>query len=346
MAKLSIIIPIYNVEKYLDRCMQSVFGQTLKDIEIILVDDDSPDNCPQMCDDYAQKDSRIKVVHKKNEGLGYARNSGLEVASGEYIAFLDSDDRVCLDAYEKLYNKAKGLGADVVYGWNYKETNDGHWIDCCRIYKETVIKDLDVKDFMLDLVAFPPKSPQNRERLIDVSACMAIYKRSIISTNHIQFMSERCIGSEDLVFNVDYLKFAQTIVLTPFVFYYYYHNGASLSATFKPQKYYCFKELRTCLNNKLKDLDPQNYRSNRVFIGYVRAHLTSLIQSTRNDKDILIKEILNDDVWKEVSKTYYPSFLNKRSGIFYFFIIHKWNFMLKIYASFFYAIKQLSYRNK
>ena len=92
--KVSIIVPVYNVEKYLDRCMESLLNQTLKDIEIILVDDGSPDNCPQICDEYAKKDSRVKVVHKVNAGLGYARNSGLDVASGEYVAFVDSDDYV------------------------------------------------------------------------------------------------------------------------------------------------------------------------------------------------------------------------------------------------------------
>lgn len=92
--KVSIIVPIYNVEKYLDRCMASLLNQTLEDIEIIMVDDGSPDRCPKMCDEYAKKDSRVKVVHKKNGGLGYARNSGLDVATGEYVAFVDSDDYV------------------------------------------------------------------------------------------------------------------------------------------------------------------------------------------------------------------------------------------------------------
>ena len=90
--KVSIIVPIYNVERYLDRCIQSLANQTLHDIEIILVDDESPDNCPVMCDVYEARDSRIKVVHKKNGGLGMACNSGLEVAKGEYVAFCDSDD--------------------------------------------------------------------------------------------------------------------------------------------------------------------------------------------------------------------------------------------------------------
>ena len=105
--KLSVVVPVYNVEQYLEVCMQSLLHQTLEDIEIILVDDESPDNCPQMCDDYAKADSRVKVIHKKNGGLGLARNSGKEIATGEYVTFLDSDDYVDLTAYEHLYNIAK-----------------------------------------------------------------------------------------------------------------------------------------------------------------------------------------------------------------------------------------------
>src|SRR5574344_1424030 len=105
--KVSIIVPIYNVEKYLDRCMESLLNQTLKDIEIIMVDDGSPDNCPKMCDEYAKRDKRVKVIHKKNGGLGYARNSGLDIATGEYVAFVDSDDYVDVNMYETLYNFAK-----------------------------------------------------------------------------------------------------------------------------------------------------------------------------------------------------------------------------------------------
>ena len=102
MAKVSIVVPIYNVEKYLEQCVDSIINQTLKEIEIILVDDGSPDNCPQMCDEYAKKDSRIKVVHKKNGGLSSARNAGIEVATGDYIGFVDSDDYIVNDATLKL----------------------------------------------------------------------------------------------------------------------------------------------------------------------------------------------------------------------------------------------------
>ena len=103
---ISIIIPVYNVEQYLDRCVQSVIHQTLKNIEILLVDDGSPDRCPELCDGYALQDRRIKVIHKKNGGLASARNTGLRVASGEFIFFLDSDDWLDLDGLELLYRTA------------------------------------------------------------------------------------------------------------------------------------------------------------------------------------------------------------------------------------------------
>ena len=121
---VSIVLPIYNVEKYLDRCIESVVRQTYKKIEIILVDDGSPDSCPQKCDDWAKRDGRIKVVHKKNAGLGYARNTGIENATGEYICFFDSDDYIALDTIEKAYNLATKEESDmVIFGFCYVRAN-------------------------------------------------------------------------------------------------------------------------------------------------------------------------------------------------------------------------------
>lgn len=101
---ISIIVPIYNVEKYLNRCVESIVNQTYKNLEIILVDDGSPDNCPKMCDEWAEKDSRIKVIHKENGGLSSARNAGLDAMSGEYLMFVDSDDYIHAKTLEILYN--------------------------------------------------------------------------------------------------------------------------------------------------------------------------------------------------------------------------------------------------
>lgn len=110
---ISVIVPIYNVEKYLARCVDSIVNQTYKNLEIILVDDGSPDLCPQMCDDYAEKDSRIKAVHKKNGGLSDARNAGMAVATGEYISFIDSDDYVSDDFFECLLDVMNKENSDI-----------------------------------------------------------------------------------------------------------------------------------------------------------------------------------------------------------------------------------------
>lgn len=112
-ALISIIIPVYKVEKYLEKCIQSVINQTYKNIQIILVDDGSPDNCGKICDEYAERDQRIEVIHKSNGGLSDARNKGLEIAKGEYIGFVDSDDYIEADMYEVLYNLLKQYNADV-----------------------------------------------------------------------------------------------------------------------------------------------------------------------------------------------------------------------------------------
>ncbi|MBQ7880524.1 MAG: glycosyltransferase [Clostridia bacterium] len=100
---ISIIIPVYKVEKYLDKCVESVVNQTYKNLEIILVDDGGPDTCPQICENWAKKDARIKVIHKQNGGLSDARNAGIDIAQGQYLMFLDSDDYVDLTICEKLY---------------------------------------------------------------------------------------------------------------------------------------------------------------------------------------------------------------------------------------------------
>ena len=110
---ISIIVPIYNVEVYIRNCVDSILGQTYENLEIILVDDGSPDNCGAICDEYRSKDKRIKVIHKKNGGLSSARNAGIDVASGEYLGFIDSDDWIESDMYEALYNALTYYKADI-----------------------------------------------------------------------------------------------------------------------------------------------------------------------------------------------------------------------------------------
>lgn len=113
MEKISVIAIIYKVEKYLRKCLDSLINQTYPDLEIILVDDGSPDNCPAICDEYAAKHNNIKVIHKENGGAPYARNSGLEIITGKYFTFLDTDDYLDPDMYEILYNSIKKHDADI-----------------------------------------------------------------------------------------------------------------------------------------------------------------------------------------------------------------------------------------
>ncbi len=116
---ISVIIPVYKVEEYLNKCVDSVINQTYKNLEIILVDDGSPDNCPKICDDYAKQDKRIKVIHKKNGGLSDARNAGIDMANGEYLSFIDSDDYVEKNYISFLYNLAKKYNSDLTMGKQY-----------------------------------------------------------------------------------------------------------------------------------------------------------------------------------------------------------------------------------
>lgn len=112
-SKISIIIPVYKVEKYIHRCIDSVLGQTYSNIEVILVDDGSPDLCGRICDEYAKKDNRVVVIHKENAGLSGARNSGLNVATGDYIGFVDSDDYISRDMYGRLMYSVESSGKDI-----------------------------------------------------------------------------------------------------------------------------------------------------------------------------------------------------------------------------------------
>lgn len=150
---ISVIVPIYNVEQYLCRCVECLTAQTYKNLEIILVDDGSPDNCPQLCDAYAKKDSRIKVIHKKNGGLSDARNAGMTIATGEYISFIDSDDYVSNDFIETLYNTLLSENSDIVECSVVKFYEDGHFDE----YKDDLnITSYNTEESLSKLIAENP----------------------------------------------------------------------------------------------------------------------------------------------------------------------------------------------
>ena len=135
---ISVIIPIYKVEALLERCVDSVLAQTYRNLEIILVDDGSPDRCGQICDAYAQKDPRISVIHKENGGLSSARNAGLDIAQGEYIAFLDSDDWIEPEAYESMLALAEKKGVKLICAGRYDVYGEEKILGLCPEREETV----------------------------------------------------------------------------------------------------------------------------------------------------------------------------------------------------------------
>lgn len=237
MPKVSIIIPVYNVEKYLDKCIESAIRQTLQDIEIILVDDGSPDNCPKLCDEYAKADSCIKVIHKKNEGLGFARNSGLEIATGEYVTFLDSDDFVDLEAYEELYNIAKENSLDIIRFECNRFINENNYRIGSR-YKDKVEihTGTDIlREIALNIFAPSVYSPKESLRF-NGSSCFALFRREIITNNKIVFPSEREILGEDYIFCFKFMLFANRFGFIDRTYYHYRINPDSLTQKAKLDK--------------------------------------------------------------------------------------------------------------
>ena len=140
--KISVIVPVYKVEKFLDRCVESIVGQTYKNLEIILVDDGSPDSCPAMCDKWAEKDARIKVIHKENGGVSSARNAALDAATGDFIGFVDSDDWIEPDMYKLLLQRTTETGKDIAVCSYYSVGYSGERQECgCIADKAVVCKD-------------------------------------------------------------------------------------------------------------------------------------------------------------------------------------------------------------
>lgn len=300
--KISIIVPIYNVEKYFKRCVESLLNQTLQDIEIILVDDESPDNCPMICEEYAAIDSRIKVIHKENGGLGYARNSGLEIATGEYVAFVDSDDYVDVTMYEKLYSTAKKYSLDTVYcGFNNLDNN-------LKVHSESEVSKLTIFDskekiqgVLLDMIACEPSS--RIERKYRMSVWHSLYSRELINNKKIRFCSEREFISEDIIFDIHYLTSASKIAFIPDSLYYYCYNDNSLTTLFREDR---LKKHIILYKELIRQFDLLNYkksvfkqRVDRFFIGYVRTNIRGISSANIpfNEKKKLINEICIDPIW-------------------------------------------------
>lgn len=331
--KVSIIVPVYNVERYLDRCIISLQEQSLHDIEIILVDDGSPDACPRICDNYKGKDSRIKVIHKNNEGLGYARNSGMEIANSEFIAFLDSDDFVEKDMYEKLYFATKQNNAEVcLCGFN-RMTTIGKKYKCHLPFYNQLFKyeEIYIKIF-LNLLGSKPD--YQNDIVINASSCFGIYSTNLINKNNIRFFSERKYISEDLIFNLEVFKKVKRACVLNECLYTYCENRHSLTQTYKVDRY----EQLVILDEKLQSLVENDefykeakYRIQRSFLGRVRQCIYAEVNYFPFKKACInIRRICEQDYLVKTLQEFEINRLPKKLFIFSYFMKKKWSAALYV----------------
>ena len=308
--KVSIIVPIYNAEKYLQQCVDSLLNQTLKDIEVILVDDGSPDHCPVICDEYAKKDHRVKVIHKKNGGQGLARNSGLEIATGEYIAFVDSDDHAETMMYQKMYDMANETKADVIY-CSFQRNNDHGdvWMEI-PIGKETLLyKEEEVRSLILNKISNPPKARNDRD--INCSVWGALYRHDIIRKHELKFKSEKeFYGGEDLLYEIDFLLHSSFVIFIPDILYNYRLHAKSntrLEIPDRIDKHYFYYQYYLLDVLKKNNFGIDGYlRATRLFIGNSRSIIRRYVQSplSTREKKQWLKRIVGLPIWREIASSY------------------------------------------
>lgn len=214
--KLSVIVPIYNVEEYLDECIKSIVNQTYKNLEIILVDDGSPDHCPELCDIWAEKDGRIKVIHKENGGVSSARNAGLDAAAGDFIAFVDSDDYLDSDMYEIMLSQMREHNTDMAQCGIVRENADGS-VEVWDSFEAPIV----VMDNMQLLC-----SVGEAAGILPVSPCNKIFKAEVISG--IRY-DESLKYAEDTLFNFAVARNINKAVIQNVPRYHYVNNSDSAS---------------------------------------------------------------------------------------------------------------------
>lgn len=233
MAKISVIIPVYKVEKYLRKCIDSIINQTFTDIEIVLVDDGSPDTCPAICDEYGKKDSRIKVIHKKNGGLSDARNTGMRIAEGEYFLFVDSDDWIEANTCELLFDGVKQYNSEYVLSAYYKETINNTKIK--HLFNESKIvfgPDVIKERLFRRILGLSNEELRNPESINALnSICSKLFKREIIKNNGIEFMVNKKVFDADMWFNFVYTQYVNTAVYLDIPLYHYIRTNQSSGTT-------------------------------------------------------------------------------------------------------------------
>jgi glycosyltransferase involved in cell wall biosynthesis len=241
--KISVIVPVYNAELYIKSCVNSILGQTIKDIECILVDDGSTDRSSRLCDEFASFDSRIVVIHKENEGAAYARNAGLTAATGEYIGFVDADDWIEQDMYEEMLKSAEEYHSDAVLCNYISESSTSMQTVQVNSGKQAVYNEQEIKEKFLPY--FFGYQYDELSHYKDYCAFadynsyiwLCLYKKDVINNAVITFPCERIYFNEDNLFNLSFIYHAKTISHVNKFFYHYRFNESSITKSFN-KKYF------------------------------------------------------------------------------------------------------------
>ena len=238
-AKISVVVPVYNVEKYISQCVESILNQTLQDIEIILVDDGSKDSSGSILDKYALSDNRVSVIHKKNGGVSAARNDGIDRASAPYIYIMDSDDYLEKDALESLYNIAIESGADIVMGDHYTFTEDNKHTPHHFFSKEFTTDDpriiADIQKMILHF-NFSPFKTEGDSALGIAPPWTRLVKTSLIKDNSILFDPYVKGIFDDGLFALEEMEYCKSIAYTKKYIYRYRLIGSSLVHRYNPNR--------------------------------------------------------------------------------------------------------------
>lgn len=239
MLKLSVIVPVYKAEKYLKRCLDSILGQTYRNIEVILVDDGSPDNCPQICEQYQKADKRVQVIHQPNAGVAVARNSGMEIATGDYLTFVDSDDYLEKEMYISMVQVIEKYHCDVVM------------CDCVKEFKDhTELYTHDIRPGYYDRTQLRKEyyphllMMENVEYPATISNCLCVFKnKKNVNTPFIEY-EQGIRYSEDLLFGARLMRQAESFYYMKGKGYYHYcMNPESATHKFVPDKWKDYQKL-------------------------------------------------------------------------------------------------------
>lgn len=332
MELISVIVPVYNVEKYLKQCVNSLISQTYTNIEILLIDDGSKDSSGTLCDRLAEKDARIKVFHKENEGLGLTRNYGLERMNGQYVTFIDSDDYAEPDMIEKLYNGLIENKVDVCK-CGFKRVDDSKTVLALLTYKDEIFPDSDAaKVYLARILGSAPEKSDS----IEMCVCGVLFSTPHIREHQIKFPSERVLISEDLIFDIEYMQYAQGACTISYNGYNYRVNPVSLSKGYRVDRFDATCIFYKYVRNRLEQLG----YSRDVMLRLSRLHFVYFRMCVKQEcanrqltfKEALrnIRRICSSGLVQTLIREYPVNLLGTSQMVFLLLLKHKMAFMLYI----------------